>query len=76
MALTPSSPAAQPRRAPVLCSPPLALLGGRVRPKTAAQIACLIFASVYLFYWELILSKVRYAIAAFGLLAVLVAAWG
>ena len=54
---------------------PLALLGGRVRPKTAAQIACLIFASVYLFYWALILLKVRYAIAAFGLLAVLVAAW-
>jgi len=54
---------------------PLALLGGRVRPKTAAQIACLIFAGVYLLYWALILVKVRYAIAAFGLLAVLVAAW-
>ena len=54
---------------------PLALLGGRVRPKTAPQIACLIFAGVYLFYWALILVKVRYAIAAFGLLAVLAAAW-
>ena len=54
---------------------PLALLGGRMRPKTAAQLACLVFAGLYLFYWALILLKVRYAIAAFGLLAVLVAGW-
>jgi len=54
---------------------PLALLGGRVRPKTRAQLACLIFAGLYLVYWSYVLVKVRYAIAAFGLAAVLVAAW-
>lgn len=54
---------------------PLALLGGSVRPKTRAQLVCLIFAGLYLIYWSFILVKVRYAIAPFGLLAVLVAAW-
>lgn len=54
---------------------PLALLGGKVRPKTRAQLACLIFAGLYLVYWSYVLVKVRYAIAAFGLAAVLVAAW-
>ena len=54
---------------------PLALLGGGVRPKTPAQLACLIFAGLYFAYWSFVLVKVRYAIAAFGLAAVLVAAW-
>ncbi len=54
---------------------PLALLGGHVRPKTRAQLACVIFAGLYLIYWSFVLVKVRYAIAAFGLVAVLVAAW-
>ena len=54
---------------------PLALLGVRLRPKNGAQVACLIFASVYLLYWSVILLKLRYAIAAFALVAVLVAAW-
>jgi hypothetical protein len=54
---------------------PLALLGGRIRPKTSAQAACLVFAGVYLLYWSWVLVMVRYAIAAFALLAVLFAAW-
>jgi len=54
---------------------PLALLGSRLRPATAPQLACAIFAAIYLLYWAAILIKVRYAIAAFGLLAVLIAAW-
>ena len=54
---------------------PLALLGGRVRPKTSEQLACLIFAGVYLLYWSWVLVLVRYAIAGFALLAVLFAAW-
>ncbi len=53
---------------------PLALLSGRPRPRTGAQLACLVFAGVYLFYWAAILIKVRYAIAPFALLAVLAAA--
>ena len=54
---------------------PLALLGGRVRPQTGAQIACLVFAACYFLYWSAMLIKVRYAIAPFALLAVLAAAW-
>ncbi|MBZ5606741.1 MAG: phospholipid carrier-dependent glycosyltransferase [Acidobacteriia bacterium] len=54
---------------------PLAILGGRLRPRTSAQWACVIFTVVYLAYWALILTKVRYAIAPFALLAALMAAW-
>ena len=54
---------------------PLGLLGCRVRPKNRTQMACLIFAGTYLLYWSYVLVKVRYAIAPFGLLAILVAAW-
>jgi len=54
---------------------PLAVLGGRLRPITRAQLACLIFAGLYLVYWSFVLVKLRYAIAAFGLVGVLVAAW-
>jgi hypothetical protein len=54
---------------------PLAILGGRLRPRNSAQWACTIFTAAYLVYWALILTKVRYAIAPFALLAVLIAAW-
>jgi len=54
---------------------PLALLGVPVRPLTRAQIACTVFAAVYLVYWAAILVKVRYAIAPFAILAILFAAW-
>jgi Dolichyl-phosphate-mannose-protein mannosyltransferase len=54
---------------------PLALLSGRLRPRSGAQWACLLFAGIYLFYWAAILVKVRYAIAPFALLAVPVGAW-
>jgi hypothetical protein len=40
-----------------------------------AQTACVIFGAVYLWYWALILVKVRYAIAPFALLALVAAAW-
>ncbi len=69
------SPLRSPAGIVLFAFTPLALLGARLRPKTNAQIACLIFAATYLVYWGLILSKVRYAVAPFALLAVLVAAW-
>lgn len=49
---------------------PLAILGGRIRPQTRAQLACAIFTFVYLIYWGVILEKLRYAILPFALLAV------
>ncbi len=54
---------------------PLALLGVRVIPRTRPQVACLVFAGVYLFYWAFTLVILRYAVAAFALLAVLAAGW-
>ena len=38
---------------------PLALLSGRLRPRTGAQLACLVFAGVYLFCWAAILCAMR-----------------
>jgi hypothetical protein len=53
---------------------PLLVLTGSVRPKTGAQWACVVFTSIYLGYWAYVLTKVRYAIPPFALLAVLMAA--
>jgi hypothetical protein len=53
---------------------PLLALAGRLRPKTGAQWACVVFTSIYLCYWAYIIVKVRYAIPPFALLAVLMAA--
>lgn len=52
---------------------PLILLCG-IRPGTRVQKACAIFAAVYLVYWMSVLTKVRYAILPFALLAILAAA--
>ncbi len=53
---------------------PLALLGGKVLPRSKAQLACAIFAGMYLLYWMAILNKVRYAILPFALMAIWLAA--
>jgi hypothetical protein len=45
-----------------------------LRPKTGAQWACAVFASIYFCYWAFILLKVRYAIPPFALLALPMAA--
>lgn len=53
---------------------PLLALAGGLRPRTGAQWACFLFASIYLCYWAYVLQKVRYAIPPFALGAVLLAA--
>jgi hypothetical protein len=53
---------------------PLALLTGR-RPKTAAQLACVLFTALYFPLWARTLYKVRYAILPFAFLAALATVW-
>jgi hypothetical protein len=69
------SPLQSPAGIVLFAFAPLLLMGGRLRPRTGAQWACVIFTSIYLCYWAFILLKVRYAIPPFALLAVLMAAW-
>lgn len=52
---------------------PLLLWYG-ARPRTPPQRACAVFAVIYLLYWMSILTKVRYAILPFALVAVAAAA--
>lgn len=57
---------------------PLAVLAGLLHPRsrmTRAQIACTVFAAGNLILWAWFLTKVRYAIFPFALLAMLIAAW-
>jgi hypothetical protein len=54
---------------------PLGLLTSRLRPTTAAQTACLVFAVMHFLYWGWVISVVRYAILPFALTAIPIAAW-
>lgn len=54
---------------------PLGLLTWRLRPRTASQIACLIFATMNFLYWGWVIVIIRYAILPFALTAIPIAAW-
>lgn len=69
------SPLRSPAGILIFAFTPLLVMAGRLRPKTGAQWACVLFTAIYLCYWAFILLKVRYAIPPFALLALLMAAW-
>jgi Dolichyl-phosphate-mannose-protein mannosyltransferase len=67
------SPLKSPAGILVFAFAPLLVISGRLRPRTGAQWAGVLFTSMYLCYWAFILLKLRYAIAPFALLALLLA---
>ena len=69
------SPLPNPAGILFLVCAPLALLGAGLRPRTRTQAACILFAVLYFVYWGAVVVKVRYAIAAFAVLGIPVAAW-